>query len=223
MNKRWKANSQIWMLQYLQAKAFDKKTSVLHYLVKLVKQNDDMLAGFHNDLGHVRAAENVILDGVCADITVLKDELVKVRVTAKAEAQRMSDQGLLTQISLRELMEQRTSIRTVQSVPQFNKMDHATGRTPMERFTINAALTLDEALTLVDEVKGKYVKLLEYFHEDAKMPSNEFFRTMRQFIIEFAAAAAQVEKEEMMKVRIRCFECVPRSNNCLYSPAPFFS
>jgi hypothetical protein len=190
--------------------------------VKLVKQNDDMLAGFHNDLGHVRAAENVILDGVCADIAVLKDELVKVHETAKAEAERMAEKGMLTQISLRELMEQRTSIRTVQSVPQFNKMDHATGRTPMERFTINAALTLDDALTLVDEVKGKYVKLLEYFHEDAKMASNEFFRTIRQFIIEFAAAAAQVEKEEAAKVRIRSYKCVLRPNTYLYSPASFF-
>lgn len=189
--------------------------------MKLVKQNDDMLAGFHNDLGHVRAAENVILDGVCADITLLNDELVQVHETAKAEAQRMSDAGMLTQISLRELMEQRTIIRTVQSVPQFNRMDHLTGRTPMERFTIRAASTLDEALTLVDGVKGKYVKLLEYFHEDAKMPSNEFFRTIRRFITEFAAAAAQVEKEEMTKVRIQCFGCVPRPNTCLYSQLCF--
>jgi hypothetical protein len=189
--------------------------------VKLVKQNDDMLAGFHNDLGHVRAAENVILDGVCADIAVLKDELVKVHETAKAEAQRMADKGMLTQISLRELMEQRTSIRTVQSVPQFNQMDHLTGRTPMERFTLNAAVMLDEALTLVDEVKGKYVKLLEYFGEDANMASNEFFRTIRRFITEFAAAAAQVEKEEQAKVRIWCFECAPRPNTCLYSQFRF--
>ncbi len=47
------------------------------------------------------------------------------------------------------------------------------------------------------------MKLLEYCHEDAKMASNEFFRTIRRFITEFAAAAAQVEKEEMAKVRIR--------------------
>jgi hypothetical protein len=209
------------MLQYVQAKAFDKKTSVLHYLVKLVKQNDDMLAGFHNDLGHVRAAENVILDGVCADIIALKDELVKVHETTKDEAQRMSDMNMLNQMSLRELMEQRTSIRTVQSVPQFNRMDHLTGRTPMERFTLGAASMLDEAIALVHEVKGKYVKLLEYFGEDANMASNDFFGTIRRFITEFGAAAAQVEKEEKAKVRIRCFECVPRPNTSVYSQLRF--
>jgi hypothetical protein len=170
--------------------------------VKLVKQNDDMLVGFHNDLGHVNAAENVILDAVCADITVLKDELVKVNETAKTEAQRMSEAGELRQISLKELMEQRTSVRSVQSVPQFNQVDHHTGRTPMERFTLRAAEMLDEALLLVDEVKAKYVKLLEYFGEDAKMASNDFFGTMRKFIKEFGTAANQVEKEEQAKVRM---------------------
>jgi hypothetical protein len=61
---------------------------------------------------------------------------------------------------------------------------------------------LDEALLLVDEVKAKYVKLLEYFGEDAKMASNDFFGTMRKFIKEFGTAANQVEKEEQAKVRM---------------------
>jgi Mg2+/Co2+ transporter CorB len=187
-----------------QAKAFDKKTSVLHYLVKLLKQNDELLVGFHNDLQHIADAENTILDSLVTEIRVLKDELVQVHATAKLEADRLEEVGQLTQISLKDLMEQRTAVRNIESIPQFNKMDHLTGRTPMERFALGAGITIDQAIEHVDSVKDMYGKLLEYFGEDGKMPSNEFFGTMRRFVTEFGTAVEQVEKAEKAKVRIEC-------------------
>lgn len=187
---------------YPQAKAFDKKTSVLHYLVKLVKQNDELLVNFHNDLNHIADAQNIVLDSLCADINVLKDELVKVYETARSEADRFEEKGLLTQISLKDLMEQKTSVRNIDSIPQFNQIHHHTGRTSMERFALGSASMIDETIKLVDHVKDLYVKVLDYFGEDAKMPSNEFFGTMRKFVMEFGKAAEQVEKAEQAKVRL---------------------
>lgn len=186
-----------------QAKAFDKKTSVLHYLVKLMKQNDESLLRVRDDLGHVKDAELVVLDSLCADIKALKDEIEPVRVTVTAEAQRLEEAGQLVQLSLKELSEQRTSVRTIASVPQYNKIDHHTGRTPMERFVLNAASRIDEALAFTDKVKEKFAKLLEYFGEDGNMASNDFFGTMNQFLGDFAKAVEQIDIEDKAKVGVK--------------------
>jgi hypothetical protein len=154
-----------------------------------------------DDLGQVKDAEFVVLDSLCAEIKALKDEIEPIRLTVTVEAQRLADAGQLVQMSLKELSEQRTSVRKIASVPQYNKIDHHTGRTPMERFAINAAARIDEALAFTDEVKEKFATLLEYFGEDGNMASNEFFGTMNQFLGDFAKAVEQNFIEDKAKVR----------------------
>lgn len=183
------------------AKAFDKKTSVLHYLVKLIKQNNESLLGLRDDLKHLKDAECIVLDGLSSDIKALQEELVPVIETVKCQADDLEEKGQLVQMSLKELMEQKTSVRTVASVPQYNKIDHHTGRTPMERFTLNAESKIEEALLFADKVKEKFSKVLEYFGEDGSMASNDFFGTMNKFLADFSKAADYVHKEQLSKVR----------------------
>ena len=191
----------LFCLFFPQAKAFDKKTSVLHYLVRLVKRNDEGLLTVLEDLQHVKEAETVLLDSLSSDIRALKDEIAPVHETIKTQAENLEAAGQIVQMSLQELKEQRTTIRNVDKIPQYNKMDHHTGRTPMERFILHSEAQVDAALAFTDSVKRKYLELLEYFGEDEGMASNEFFGTMTRFLAEFQKSIEHVNKEEKKKVR----------------------
>jgi hypothetical protein len=172
----------------------------LQYLVKLVKENDPSLAEFKHDIGSVPDAEGVVLDGLVADTKILSQELEKVVETAKSEADRLEEKGLLGKMSVSELSEQRTEIRQISGLPHYNKIDHITGRTPMERFSLRAAALVDSAKGTIDDLKNMYSGVLHYFGEDENMPSNEFFGTMKKFILEFNLASEQVEKMEKARV-----------------------
>lgn len=199
---------QICTFAALQAKAFDKKTSVLAYLAKLVKKNDAILLGFHEDLATVRHAENIVLDSLASDIKNIEGDLVKVHATAAEEAARLEAAGELKPFSLSDLKELKTSVYTIENVPHFNKVSHHSGRTPMERFALNSHDALKQASKKINKLKKKYQSLLLYFGEDENKPSNEFFGVMRRFIEEFQKACDDVEKMEAAKV------CQGHGNAC---------
>lgn len=189
--------------QYLQAKAFDKKTSVLHYVVKLVKKNDDGLLTFSNGISSVIPAESVLLDSLASEVKALGQELAGVQKTVQTEAARLEEAGELKPMTLEDLKEQRTSVRQVGNVSQFNKMNHHTGRTPMERFMVNAKCSCDQAINSIEDVRKKYLALLEYFGEDENMATSDFFGILRRFMREFQKAVDQVEAIE--KKEVSCF------------------
>ena len=185
---------------YFQAKAFDKKTSVLHYVVKLVKKNDPGLLTFSNDISSVIPAESVLLDSLANEVKALGQELAGVHKTVQAEAERLEEAGELRPMTLEDLKEQRTTVRQVGNVSQFNKIDHHTGRTPMERFMFGAKCSCDEASQAIEDVRKKYLALLEYFGEDENMQTGDFFGILRRFMREFQKAVDQVEAIEKKEV-----------------------
>jgi hypothetical protein len=173
---------------------------VLHYLVKLVKKNDESLLHFDSDLVSIVPAENVLLDGLSNEVTSISEEIVGIRDTVTAEADRLEQAGDLKPMSLAELAEQRTSVTRVGFVPQYNKVNHITGRTSMERFIVNSKVASEQASQSIDNVKTKYAALLEYFGEDENMASSDFFGTLRRFVVEFKKAIEQVEAIEKAAV-----------------------
>lgn len=166
----------------------------------MVTRNDKSLLDFHEDLSYVNDCVNIILDSLCSDIIVLKDEMEKVHKTAQDQADELMLLGKTGKLSLVELKEQRTNVRTLSGVSQYNQVDHLTGRTPMERFTIHARDSINDALVLTSHVQEKFKKLLQYFGEDEKMASNEFFGTLNRFIVDFNNAKQIVQKEEEVRV-----------------------
>ena len=184
----------------LQAKAFDKKTSVLHYVVKLVKKNDEALLLFENDLCHVIPAENVLLDTVSGDLKVLQAELKDVIKIVSKDAEELEKAGNVPKLTLAELLEQKSIVQEVGGVKQFNKVSHLTGRTPMERFSMNARVACDEALKSINSAQTKYSLLLGYFGENEKMATGDFFGILRRFMAEWKKAILQVEKIERLQV-----------------------
>ncbi|KAL3945643.1 MAG: hypothetical protein SGBAC_000299 [Bacillariaceae sp.] len=191
------------LLKLNEAKAFDKKTSVLHYVVKLVKKNDSRLLAFSSDISFVIPAESVLLDSLANEVKTLGQELVGVHKTVQAEANRLEEAGELRPMTLEDLKEQRTTVRQVGKVSQFNKMDHHTGRTPMERFTVNAQYSCDQATTSIEDVRKKFLAVLQYFGEDENMATGDFFGILRRFMREFQKAVDQVEAIEKKEAKER--------------------
>ena len=184
----------------MQAKAFDKKTSVLHYLVRLVKRNNKDLLTVLNDLVHVKQAEVVVLNSLCNELKALRDEIDPIHQTIVRQAEKLEEAGQNVPMSLQELKEQKTTIRNFDNVPQYNKVDHHTGRTPMERFILHSEAQVNAALAFSESVEKKFSDLLEYFGEDEGMSSNDFFGTMTRFLGEFEKAIEHVDREEQKKV-----------------------
>jgi Formin Homology 2 Domain len=189
------------LLKLSEVKAFDKRTSVLQYLVKLVKQNDKSLCDVKSDLSHVAAAENILLDSIFSELQNLRDDLDRVHKTAAEEAERLGKEGKPP--TLQELKERRTEVTSIDNVAHFNKVEHLNGRTSMERFSLQACSTLDKELVHADTVKQKYARLIEYFGEKPDMPCNEFFGTLKRFVAEFGVTLEHVEKEEKKKEKER--------------------
>lgn len=164
---------------------------MLHYVVKLVKKNDETLITFSADLGSIHAAENVILDGLNADVSSLGEELSGVHETVKKEADRLEQAGELKPMTLADLKEQKTVVKQVGATTQYNQTDHLTGRTSMERFTVNAKVACEEASDSIADVKKKYAALVRYFDEDEQIATADFFGIFRRFIVEWKKAVEQ--------------------------------
>lgn len=187
-----------------QAKAFDKKTSVLHYLVRLVKRNDKDLLTVLSDLVHVKQAEIVVLSSLCNELKALKDEIDPIHQTIVKQAEKLEEAGQIVPLSLQELKEQKTTIRKSDNIPQYNRVDHHTGRTSMERFILQSEAQVNAALAFSESVEIKFSDLLEYFGEDEGMSSNDFFGTMTRFLGEFEKTIEQVDREEEKRVCRLC-------------------
>ena len=184
----------------MQAKAFDKKTSVLHYLVRLVKRNDKDLLTVLSDLVHVKQAELVVLSSLCNELKALKDEIDPIHQTIVKQAEKLEEAGQIVPLSLQELKEQKTTVRKSDNIPQYNRVVHHTGRTPMERFILHSEAQVNAALAFSESVEKKFSDLLEYFGEDEGMSSNDFFGTMTRFLGEFEKTIEHVDREEEKRV-----------------------
>lgn len=188
------------LLKLNEAKAFDKKTSVLHYVVKLVKKNDESLLSFDSDVSSVVPAENVLLDGLSGDVKSIAEELEGMLGLVQQQANDLEQAGSLKPMSLTDLSEQRTDVRVNGGVTQFNKVNHLTGRTSMERFALNAKNACAQATESINNIKKKYRALLQYFGEDEQMATADFFGTLRRFVAEWRKAVEQVEAIEKKEV-----------------------
>ena len=65
------------LLKLQSAKAFDKKTSVLQYVITLIQRNDENCLLFPEDLGNVAEASRLTLESVLSDHATLRQNLDK--------------------------------------------------------------------------------------------------------------------------------------------------
>jgi len=185
----------------LQAKAFDKKTSVLQYLVKLVKANEPDLLNVHEEMPSIGPAENVVVDGLVSELNELNDQLSSVKGTAAAEGKRIRDgKNPLSKLSpLDRLRQQKTQIRDVEGVNMYN-LAVEVDLTAMEKFTKYAEKRAKQAYDRIEEVKENFKGVLSYFGEDPSMTSAAFFGTLNKFVAAFDSALEVVKRIEALKI-----------------------
>jgi hypothetical protein len=189
-----------WPLIFLvQAKAFDKKTSVLQYLVKIVKGNEPDLLNVHEEMQSIGPAESVVVETLVSELKELNEQLKKVKVTATAEGKRIRD-GILTGPSLTaldRLRQQKTKIKDVEGVNMYNQTEpiHLTA---MEKFVLYAEKRTKEAFSRTEEVQENFKGVLTYFGEDPSMTSTDFFGTLNKFVAAFDAALVVVRRIEAL-------------------------
>eukprot|EP00804_Cyclotella_cryptica_P000890 CCRYP_001117-RB/>CCRYP_001117-RB protein AED:0.15 eAED:0.22 QI:0/1/0.78/1/1/0.92/14/0/3367 len=188
------------LLKLDEAKAFDKKTSVLQYLVKLVKVNEPDLLKVHAEMPSICPAESVIVDGLISELKDLSERLKNVKETAVAEGNRYRDTKVasLSGTALDRLKQQRTKIKEIEGVNMYNQTE-SSELTPMEKFVAYAEKRTSEALARTDEVQELFKGVLTYFGEDPAMTSTDFFGTLNKFVGALDAAFEVVKRLEAQK------------------------
>ena len=78
------------LLKLNQAKAFDKKTTFLHYVIVILKRNNEQLLSFKDDLPSVFKSEKIYWDQCLLDLEEAEDQVDNLRIGAlkKAREQR---------------------------------------------------------------------------------------------------------------------------------------
>ncbi len=185
----------------IQAKAFDKKTSVLQYLVKLVKANEPDLLNVHEEMPSIGPAENVVVETLVSELKELNEQLTSVKGTAAAEGKRKREgKNPVQKVSaLDRLRQQKTKIKDVEGVHMYN-IAEAVDLTAMEKFAKYAEKRTKEAFASIDEVQENFKGVLTYFGEDPAMISTAFFGTLNKFVAAFDSALEVVKRIEALKI-----------------------
>lgn len=193
------------LLKLNQAKAFDKKTTFLHYVVLIVQRNNELLLRFKDDLPTVIKADKVYWDQCLADLEEVENQLENVRRIAlhqarmlqqcrlkKSKPQDDDDDDSLGGVSL-SLEEEVESLRA----------------TSIGLFTLGAIKQVSTLRDKVEVTKSKFHRLLEYFgEEDKKWQPHDLFHVITSFCRDFEKAKEEVysgikkkQREERKKSR----------------------
>ncbi len=179
---------------------------MLQYVIKVINKNDPELLKVKDEIASIEKAKSVMLDAMVGDLNQIKNELEKVKATAKSEGEkyRGEDGKLINsdiKMTLAELKEQKTSVRVIDGVKFYNQMEHAIEYTPMEFFTQSAEYQVMQESDRVGDVKKNFASVLEYFGEDEKMTSTDFFDTMSTFLQSFDTARDFFERQEANRIK----------------------
>jgi Formin Homology 2 Domain len=140
------------LLKLQSAKAFDKKTSILQYVIMLIYRNDEKCLDFPNELTHCAEASRLTLDSAHQEQVALKQgHEASLRIVSAALHQDAS-----------------STVLTAMSV--------------MTSFLSEAKQMLEELSAKVNGVKLKFASVLAYFGEESGMSSQDFFSTLTAFI-----------------------------------------
>jgi Formin Homology 2 Domain/Subunit CCDC53 of WASH complex len=207
------------LLKLNQAKAFDKKTTFLHYIILIVQRNNELLLRFKDDLPTVFKADKVFWDQCLSDLEEVESQLENVRKIALHQA-RQSHSYRLRRRKQRDddgsesLSDDEVSLSLEEEV-------EALRATPIGTFTLNAIKYASSLRDKVEETQGKLSRLLEYFgEEDKNMASHELFSIIVNFSRDFDKAKEQVFSNEKRKMREERKHKSTRGKPPTHSPGP---
>ncbi|KAL9178540.1 LOW QUALITY PROTEIN: hypothetical protein ACHAXT_001878 [Thalassiosira profunda] len=164
------------LLKLAEAKAFDRQTSVLHYLVSIVQKNDEDVLQLSEDFGPVKAAERVAMDMLALQLK----EMMKGVDLVKAVVKRHS--------------------------PEDAVEEEVLGATPMGKFALSAASKITSLALEFDDAKTNFADVVQFFGEDTSMTPEAFFCTINTFVSMFDQTHKELKRKEEAKERKKRIE-----------------
>lgn len=184
------------LLKLNQAKAFDKRTTFLQYIVLIVMRHNESLTKFRDDLPSVMKADKIYWDQIENDLEEVENQLENVRKISLHEVfgkkkpswarKKKGDDDEFSQDSM-SLEEEVEALRS----------------TRIGIFTLQAIKIVSALREQVEGTRLKFRKLLEYFGEDdrKKMSPHELFEIICIFAKDFSQAKEAVLSLEKEKVK----------------------
>lgn len=194
------------LLRLKETKAFDRKTTILQYVVMLIQRNDPEALLFPADLKHLTEASRLILEAIDADRRALQNEydknLALLTSIEKQQQQLGTSTGTTPDTAGSTADNSNSSSGSSGSSGSSSSGIDTTDLTSILSFFHDKAHhQCDEISKKFVRVKAKYNSVLNYFGEDPALPSVEFFGTLLKFVQEFSATVEVVERMRKMELR----------------------
>lgn len=140
------------------------KVSLMHYLVEQIHCSKPDLLKFPNQMVHVSRASEISIDGILAELEVMKKQLDRI------------DKNAEMLMGKKEI-----SSSTKQQL-----------QTAVKEFLSQYREELSKAEGLGKNIKTTYSKILSKFGESTKMESEELFGTISKFLIQFTKVCKEL-------------------------------
>ncbi|OEU11034.1 actin-binding FH2, partial [Fragilariopsis cylindrus CCMP1102] len=156
-----------------QAKAFDKKTTFLHYIILIVQRNNELLLKYYDDIPTVLEADKVFWDQCQQDLEEVENQLENVRRIALHESRAKDHLGEM-ELTLEEEV---VALRA----------------TPTGMFTLGAIKQVSALREKIEHTKVKCKRVQDYFGESGKdTEPQEIFSAFSSFTRDFRKAKEEV-------------------------------
>lgn len=187
------------LLKLKQAKAFDKKTTFLHYIVLIVRRNNELLLNFKDDIPTVYSADKIFWDQCVADLEEVENQLENVRKIALYQAQQ---QHAFRRRRKPKKDDPDESLSDDEDTLSLEEEVEALRATPIGIFTLSAIKYVSSLRDKVESTKDMFAHLLEYFGEqERKLQPHELFSIIVSFSRDFEKAKEEVFENEKRKQR----------------------
>lgn len=170
------------LLKLAEAKAFDRQTSVLSYLVSIVQKNDMDVLRVSEDLEPAKAAERVAMEVLAQQVREIEKSIHLVKNVVKRFLQKRDTP--FDGLSEEELL----------------------STTPMGQFALSAASKMQSLSTQFEDAKSNFSGLLQFFGEDKTMTVEAFFCTINTFLSTFDNTNKDLNRKQEAKERKKRIE-----------------
>lgn len=188
------------LLKLNQPKAFDKKTTFLQYIARVVRRNNASLCHFKDDLAAVFIAEKILWESTLAELKRMENELESVRRLALYHALEKDRAQATSRGSVNGDSVAAMSIPSKLSVQEEISL---LGKTSIGDFTLHACASMAAVVDEINNAKRSYNALLLYFGEEDNTSAqpNDVFRNISVFSKDFEAALTAVVENEKAQLR----------------------
>jgi hypothetical protein len=186
------------LLKLSTAKAFDKKTSVLQYVIMLITRHYADALQFPDDLKYLFDVSRLSLDTIISEKNLLENEL-KIHIEA---LKKVLQTRSINPTSTIEKSEGTDSSLTVTSsdgesaiIANRNMLETLDS---FESRLRPLCMELNQRTTTLNQ---KYQNILNYFGEDSKLSCQEFFQTLSRFVTDFISTRDQYERMRQAELK----------------------